>query len=279
MTGAFCTACGARAKTDEAPGAAQPAAYGAPAAGPAAGPAASAPRKTSPIVWILGGSVALLLLIGLAVAGAGFFFIHKAKQAGIDPELMRTNPGLAAARIIAATNPDLEVVADDGHGRIKIRQKSSGKTTTVNFEDLKNGRIRFQEDGKDAITVETRGDGSDASVQMKSGSESVTIGANQATMPSWIPAYPNAKAQGNYSASGKDGTAASFQFQTPDAVKDVIAFYENGLKQNGFKISLTSTSDSGGVVSAEDQGNKRTALVTVGVDGKGTTVAVTYSQK
>ena len=45
---------------------------------------------------------------------------------------------------------------------------------------------------------------------MKSGDESVTIGANQGTMPAWIPAYPDSKPKSNFSASGKQGTAASF---------------------------------------------------------------------
>jgi len=133
------------------------------------------------------------------------------------------------------------------------------------------------------VTLEAHGDGDTGSLQMKSGSESLNIGANQATLPAWIPAYPNSKPAGTFSLSGKDGTSASFQFQTQDAPKDVVAFYETGLKQAGFRMSASTTSEngasSGGLVSAEDAANKRTVAVIVGTGSNGTTVSVTYSQK
>ena len=106
MSGAFCTACGTQAK-----GAAVPAAPTAP------GMEASAmqPRKTSPLVWVLVAILGLFILIGIGVIGAGVFVMHKAKQAGLDPDLMRHNPGLAVGKLLAATNPDLEVISvDDG---------------------------------------------------------------------------------------------------------------------------------------------------------------------
>jgi len=282
MSGEFCVACGTRAKTsDVAPAA------GAPQAGPVDyAPNAAPPdrRKTSPLVWILVAVLGLFVLFGIAVVGGGFFLVHKARQAGIDPELMRNNPGLATAKLLAATNPDLEVVSsDDRRGLITIRQRSTGKTMTVNFDEMKRGKLTFREDGKDAVTLEAHGEGDTGSLQMKSGSESVNIGANQAALPAWIPAYPNSKPASTFSVTGKEGTSASFQFQTPDATKDVVAFYERELKQNGFRITGTTTSEngasSGGMVSGDDAANKRTVVVTVGTDNKGTTVSVTYSQK
>jgi hypothetical protein len=282
MSGEFCVACGTRAKSSDAPSAA-----GAPQATPvqaAPNAAPAVPRKTSPIVWILVAVLGLFVLGGIAVVGGGLFLVHKAKQAGLDSELMRNNPGLAMAKLLAATNPDLEVVStDDSRGRITIRQRSTGKTMTVNFDEMKRGKLTFKEDGKDAVTLESHGDGSTGSLQMKSGSESLNIGANQATLPAWVPAYPNSKPVSTFSLSGKEGTSASFQFQTPDAPKDVVAFYERELKQTGFRINATTTSDSGtssgGLVSGDDSANKRTVLVTVGNDNKGTNVSVTYSQK
>jgi hypothetical protein len=278
MSGEFCTGCGARTKTSDAPPAA-----GAPQASPIQA-APAAPRKTSPIVWILVAVLALFVLFGIAVVGGGFFLVHKAKQAGLDPELMRNNPGLATAKLLAATNPDLEVVsADDRRGLITIRQRSTGKIMTMNFDEMKRGKITFREDGKDAVTLEAHGDGNTGSLQMKSGSESLNIGANQATLPAWIPAYPNSKPASTFSMTGKEGTSASFQFPTQDAVKDVVAFYERELKQTGFRINATTTGESGGsaggLVSADDAANKRTVAVIVGTDNKGTTVSVTYSQK
>lgn len=278
MSGEFCTACGTRVKAGDAPAAA-----GAPQASPVQS-APPVPRKTSPIVWILVAVLGLFMLGGIAVVGTGLFLVHKAKQAGLDPELMRNNPGLAAAKLLTATNPDLEVVStDDRRGLITIRQRSTGKIMTMNFDDIKRGRLTFKEDGKDAVTLEAQGNGDTGSFQMKSGSESLTMGTNQAALPSWIPAYPNSKPMSTFSMNGKEGTSASFQFQTQDAPKDVVAFYERELKQTGFRINATTTSDSGtssgGLVSGDDSANKRTILVTVGNDNKGTNVSVTYSQK
>jgi hypothetical protein len=282
MSGDFCTACGTRAKASDAPPAA-----GAPPASPVHSAPNAAPatlRKTSPLVWILVAVLGLFVLFGIAVVGGGLFLVHKAKQAGFDPELMRNNPGLATAKLLAATNPDLEVVStDDQRGLITIRQKSTGKTMTVNFDEMKRGKLTFREDGKNAVTLEAHGNGDSGSLQMKSGSESLTIGANQAALPAWIPAYPNSKPASTFSVNSKEGTSASFQFQTQDTPKDVVAFYERGLKQTGFRINATTTSESGGssggLVSADDAANKRTVLVTVGTGQKGTTVSVTYSQK
>src|SRR5512146_2968366 len=98
---AFCTSCGGRIADRFCE------ACGAPAPGTAAAaPAAAAPRKTSPIVWILGGLAAVFLLcVGLVVIG-GIFVVHKAKQAGLDPSLWQRNPGLAATKMLAAAHPD-----------------------------------------------------------------------------------------------------------------------------------------------------------------------------
>ncbi|MGA3043234.1 MAG: hypothetical protein ABSF54_20845 [Bryobacteraceae bacterium] len=245
MSGEFCTACGTRATPSEAP------------------PAATAPRKINPLVWVLVAIAGLFVLFGIAVVGGGLYVAHKARQIGLDTALMQNNPGLATAKLLAATNPDLEVVStDEGRGIITIRQKSTGKIMTVSFDDLKRGKITFNLEGKE------------------SGTESLSMGANQAAVPAWIPAYPNSKPAGTFSFHGKEGTSASFRFQTQDAPADVTAFYERGLKQNGFSISLTSRSSTGdSLLSGNDAANRRTVMVTVGTGGHNTTVSVTYSQK
>ena len=54
-------------------------------------------KKISPIVWILGGCGVFVVLAILVVIAGGLFVFNKAKQAGLDPELMRKNPALGAA--------------------------------------------------------------------------------------------------------------------------------------------------------------------------------------
>ena len=292
VSGAFCTKCGSRAGTGGSPASGGPPASGIPAApqrgsaqvAPAASGAASSPRRISPVVWILVAVAALFVLGGIAVVGGGLFLIHKVKEAGVDSNLMRTRPGLALARLLAATNADIEIVSvDDAKGTITLRQKSTGKSTTIDFDQARNGKFTFREDGKSTVTVEANSDGPEGRFQVKSGGDSVTIGANQGILPAWIPGYPDSKPQSNFSSTGKQGSAAVFTFDTKDSPKDVIAFYEHGLKQRGFRITATSRSDSGGsssgMVSAEDDANRRTVLVTAGNGSSGTTVSLSYQQK
>jgi len=254
VSGAFCTICGTRAKTGDAP----------PPAAPNAAPAVA--RRTSPIVWIL---VAVLGLFLIAVVGGGILLVHKAKQAGFDAELMRDNPGLATAKLLVATNPDLEIVSsDDGRSLITIRQKSTGKTMTVTFDDMKRGNFTFRADDGAA-------------------SESLTLGAGggttQAKLPPWVPAYPNSKPVGVFSLNATASASGSFKFQTRDAAADVVAFYERELKQAGFHITANITgamgTSSGGLISGDDAASNRTVVVAVGSGNDGTTVSVTYSQK
>src|SRR4051812_39175440 len=109
---AFCTTCGRAASGRFCETCGIP--VGAAAAPPAAPlPTASAPRKTSPIVWILLGlGVMIVLFVGALTIG-GIFIVHKAKQAGLDPELWQRNPGVAVTKMLAAANPDAEIVSLD----------------------------------------------------------------------------------------------------------------------------------------------------------------------
>jgi cytochrome c-type biogenesis protein CcmH/NrfG len=49
-------------------------------------------KKTSPWVWILGGCGVLVVLIVLALVATSLFIAKKAKDAGLDPDLMKKNP-------------------------------------------------------------------------------------------------------------------------------------------------------------------------------------------
>src|SRR5439155_16687288 len=162
VTGAFCNQCGTQARSQASAGGRQPAGAVTPAVTPMpvqvsqAGPAAMAPiaRKTSPIVWVLVAVLGLFVLGAVAVLGAGYFVVHKARQAGLDPELMRRNPGLAVSKLVATINPDGEVVnTDEGAGTITVRATNTGKTITMSFDQAKTGQFKFSatdDEGKTA---------------------------------------------------------------------------------------------------------------------------------
>ena len=82
---------------------------------------------------------------------------------------------------------------------------------------------------------------------------------------------------------GGDGSGGSFQFTTKDPAKNVLSFYEQSLKQAGFRISGNLATDtgasSGGMLSAENPDAKRTIVVTVGSENGTTSANVVFGTK
>ncbi len=270
VTGAFCNTCGTpvSAAQSPAPVHAPPAAAGAPmqTAPPMGPPMAAAPRKTSPIVWILVIVLGLFVLFGIGIVGTGMFVMHKARQAGLDPGMMRRNPAYAVAKMMLAANRDVEEVShDDGAGTITVRDKRTGKVSTLSFEDIKSGRLKFTAEGEN---------GEKATME---------FGAGAAKLPSWVPEYPGSKPAGTFSVKGNGGDGAgeggNVTFTTPDAAPKVLSFYQTRAKEKGMRVSLTSTSDEGGMIIASDDESSRTLTVVVGRGADGTTINLTYAAK
>ncbi len=67
-------------------------------------------KGLSPVAWIAIGCAGILVLAGIATFVGGIFIFKKAKNV---VQEMEDNPVLATAKLIAATNPDVELVAAD----------------------------------------------------------------------------------------------------------------------------------------------------------------------
>jgi hypothetical protein len=247
-------------------------------------------KKTSPIVWILAGCGSLVL-VGVVVAVlAGLFVWQKAKDAGLDPDLMERNPALAAAKMAVAVNPEVELVSvDEKKGTITIKEKKTGKTVTVTFEDAAEGKMTFKatdEKGEEAeMTVEASREGSSGSMEFKSKEGTVRIGegASAAAVPSWLPSYPGSSPQATFSAESDSGKTQNYHFITSDSVDQVLRFYREQLEDAGFRVNMSTVTQnsrvSGGTVTAEDDGKRRTVLVSVIVSQQGTQVTVSAQSK
>jgi len=217
------------------------------------------PKKSNTLAWVLGGLGGCLVLVIIVVAGISFFIAHKAKQAGIDGDLFKRNPTLAAAKIMVAANPNVELVStDEGRQEITVRDKQSGKTYSISFEDAKNGKFTMKEDGKTTLTV-----------------------GGKAKVPSWVPDYPGSDPQGAFSASGADGDSGTFGFKTKDSSDKVVQYYQDQFKSSGMKVTSNVTTQDGkssaGMLSAQDDANKHTVTIVLGVENGETSVAVTYT--
>jgi hypothetical protein len=236
---------------------------------PPQGPGAPA-QKTSPLVWILGG-LAVLLFGGMLMCGVvGFLAVRAVKNAGFDPDLMKRNPGLAMAKMVAAVNPNLETVkTNERTGTITMRDKTNGKLITFRFDPDKKSMVVVGDDGKE-VTFNATGEGKDGAVTVQSSEGTPKFGAAAGnSAPSWVPVYPGSSPQGTMATQTKEGSSNTFTFKTSDGAGKVLAYYQDQLKSAEFKINLINTGDQGGMVQAEDADKKRTIIVTVGSSAEG----------
>jgi hypothetical protein len=277
--GRFCPQCGAtvgaQSPQTPAPPTAQPTV-------PAAG--TTALNAKSPLVWVLGGCLGLILIGGLIAAATGWFVVNKAKEAGFDPDLMRRNPTLAVTRMLTALNTDLEVLSvDEGRGIITVREKSSGKTVMMNIEDVKEGRIVFHDgESGEEVAVQAQGDGESGSFNIKT-KDGVVQGGTQWAPPDWVPVYSGAKVEGGANSQTPSEDAGGGSLSTNDSIEEVLKFYEDALKENGFEVSAKTTAADGqnrlGTISGKSSEGNRQLNVVATADGGGTKIHVTYSLK
>lgn len=71
------------------------------------------------------------------------------QRAGLDPDDETQPRARRRHKLIATLNPDLEVLnVSEAKGVITVKEKSSGKVVTLNFDDIKQGRIVINEGGR-----------------------------------------------------------------------------------------------------------------------------------
>jgi hypothetical protein len=178
---------------------------------------------------------------------------------------MQRNPAYATAKMMVTLNPEVEEVShDEAAGTITIREKKTGKVTTMRFGDLKNGHFSFSATDENGQTG------------------SVEIGEGVGKLPSWVPVYPGAKAEGTFAAkggSGEDAEGGTVAFTTPDSASKVTSFYQDKAKDLGMKASMTTSGAEGGMLIFADEGSKRTLSVVVGGSAGQTSINLIYSMK
>ncbi len=233
------------------------------------------PKKSNTLLIVLLVFCGLLVLGVLAVVGGGLFVFHKLKESG-------NNPGMAAAKMLATLNPDIDVVStDDARQVMTVHDKKTGKTFQINFDDVKNGRLSIIADGKEQGTVELKGSAEQGSIQVKGpNGEVVQLGAAAAgnKAPLWVPTYPGSRTKGIFSAKAAEGNKESgaFAFDTSDNPAKVADYVGPELEKHGFKSTRTET---GGivVVTGRDDAEKREVTFTITPTSSGSSVNVGYT--
>jgi hypothetical protein len=233
-------------------------------------------KGLSPWAWVAIGCGGLILLFAIGVSLSGMFL---AKKAADFVEEVQENPE-AAAEMLIKMNPDLELVdSDRDAGTITIREKDSGEVITVNYDDIKEGKLSFETD-EGEIEFSASGDAEEGLLTMTTdGEETMRIGSSDMdSLPDWVPVFPGGTTTGTYSASTPDGVGGSFQLTTSDSVDDVLAFYVDQLEEDGWSVKKTEYSGpdgKGGQVIASDE--DRTLMVILSSGDDGTQAMVNYS--
>jgi hypothetical protein len=287
ITSQFCTKCGAQVGSADASAAPPPPAS---TSGPIIIPSSSLPaaapaaKKRGPLFWILIGFLGLVVIGAILVVSGGLFLLNKAKQAGIDPRLIQSNPGLAVAKMIASANPDIEILDTDVNlGILRVREKKTGKILTMDLKDAQKGKIVFRDENNQEVEIQAQGEGGNPSVEVKTPEGSVRMGAGAEQLPDWLPSYPGSEGTGTFGVIAKEGKGGSYAFKTSDSVGDVASFYEDELKSAGFEVDKKElpASDRGSAVIliAKDAGSQRTVQITMAGQGGTTTVSLLFESK
>jgi hypothetical protein len=208
---------------------------------------------------------ALLVLCGLVFAVAGYFIYGKAKEVARE---MEEDPIVATSRILAATNPEVELVeADKDNRRVTFRNTETGEEFTFNYEDVEEGRISFTTDGETA-SIDFDQEGEEAgrmTITTGEGTTTYRAGAELENQPDWLPIYPGADAEGTYSSETPEMVAGGFTFETSDSLEDVLSFYTSELESAGLQIRSRTTTPEGNMLIASASDESRTATVTASV--------------
>lgn len=241
-------------------------------------------RGLGTLAWIAIGCGVMIVVLVVAVTIGGFFVAKKVRDVAADFDI-DGNPGLAAARMIVKINPELEEVAfDEEEGTITVRHTGTGEEVTVNFEDLKEGRISWKT-GDQEITIDTSAveQGDIVSVTGEDGDWKVTAGSGGSDkVADWVPIYPETEVESSHFMEGDDAVRGVFQVVTEDDVSKVVEFYRSALEEAEYNLSVNTFSGSegedGGIINASHESG-RTITVMIGTEDGSTAINVTYSEE
>jgi len=228
------------------------------------------------LAWIAIGCGGMVVLAGIAFTLLGWFAVSKVKDVASDFE---DNPTKSAAEMIVRMNPDLEMVdADEDAETITIREKSSGKVITFNYEDIKNGRVSFEsEDGR--VEIDGSPEGGEGGVTIQTGEGETRIGGG-GEIPDWVPAHPATTSRKSLLRSrGPTGDTGQALFTVDAAADEVAAFYQDALEKAGYEVSVTTHSSNEGslsVVTGQQDGGA--IVASVSPKGAETQAAVQYNR-
>ena len=244
------------------------------------GPAAQEKKKgLGPLAWIAIGCAGIAILGGLGLLVSGFFVYKMEEEVA---EEIEENPIAATSRLIAAANPDIELVeADEVDRVVTFRNVRTGEEFTFDFHDIEEGRLSFHsEDG--AVSVELEADDADkGSLRITTEDGTASFGANVGVegFPGWVPIYPGTSPQGMFSTETPEMRSGAYSLKTADDLSEVINYYVAALEDKGFEIVNRVVVSDTTLLTAQSSDESRTVNVTTSVEAGEVQVVVNFSEK
>ncbi|MGE5322663.1 MAG: hypothetical protein ACM3SW_07370 [Actinomycetota bacterium] len=229
------------------------------------------------VLRLIGWMATVVLMAIIAMAGLGFFWLHKAKETGLNPYLIKKNRDLAAAELAVIRNGNVRVVStNDAAETMLVRDNKTGKTIALKFDRATKSMVEIEEHGKQPAPAAARSSGT---AETKQPDATATPAATSGTLPSWVPVYPGASLQNQLSAADNQKQAGSYTFVSPDPPDKVLSYYSQQLTSEGMKLMTTGSSLNTGFIVGIQESEGRTVWVSAATASDGTHVSVKYEQK
>jgi hypothetical protein len=241
-------------------------------------PEQQAKKGTHPLVWVAVGCASLLLLGSIILFLGGVFVANKVKEVA---EEMEDNPVETASKLIAAANPDIELVDADKRERVvTFRNKETGEEFTFDFKDIEEGRVHFSSDDETVSVELEAGEGDEGSLKITTDEGTASFGAGiDVSIPSWLPIYPGTEPQGTYSTEDADGRTGAFTIETHDSLDDLIDFYAEKLEGKGFKVLQRAKTNLGASLNAQSPDESLTVSIAASAVGDKVQAVVNFTEK
>jgi len=235
-------------------------------------------KGLSPLAWVGIGCLGLLVMGGIVATILTVFVVGKVKEVASE---MQDDPVATTAKLLAAANPDIELVAADKENRtVTFRDVKTGQELTFGYDDIEQGRVTFSSGSETAeLEVEPGDDGSGGlTVRTSEGTATFSAG-DDADLPDWVPVYPGTIPKSNFAAESGGQTTGTFTFTSDADLESILDFYEGEAKNAGLESKSRTTTNEGALLVIASSDDRRGLTVMASKQGGGMEVVVSFTEK
>lgn len=235
-------------------------------------------KGLSPIAWVAIGCSSVLLVGVLTALVVGGFVLNKVRQLSTE---MTAAPVVTTAKLIAAANPEIELVEADESRRIVIfRNTRTDEEFTFDFEDIENGAVYFSS-GDESLSIELepgRNDDGTLTITTQDGRTLIGGGATADDIPEWVPVYPEAQPQKTISSDYYAGHWGAYTFTVEEDLQEVLDFYITEVEKLGLEITSQTTTKESAMMTAQTPDEAMLITLTASGDNGEAQVLIQYNE-